>query len=392
MRIGIDARTILNPKKGEAIGSGHYTYQLIKNLLEVDKSNEYVLFFDFRVREKDVRKFSRPNTTIRFYPFSDYRKFLPGAYNEILTAATLAKEKLDVLHTTSPVSRIPTTYNGKVIVTFHDMGIYKVPECYSTATILHNKVSYQLMAKKADKIIAVSDSIKKDLEEIFGAGKKTQMIHCGLDKRFFAELEAGDEKILEKLGVDKKYILFLGTIEPRKNITRLLQAFAEFKNKSINNKGEKNNSKFAYQLLLVGKNGWLAKEYWQIAKDLKIEKDVIFAGYIIGDELLPILKKAEFLILPSLYEGFGMTVLESFAAGLPVIASDIPSIKEVAGEAARLVNPRDVSGITEAMLDFSSNLEMRNKLAQKGLERAKDFDWEKVAQETLEVYNKVVGR
>jgi len=392
MRIGIDARTILNPKKGEAIGSGHYTYQLIKNLLEVDKSNEYVLFFDFRVREKDVRKFSRPNTTIRFYPFSDYRKFLPGAYNEILTAATLAKEKLDVLHTTSPVSRIPTTYNGKVIVTFHDMGIYKVPECYSTATILHNKVSYQLMAKKADKIIAVSDSIKKDLEEIFGAGKKTQMIHCGLDKRFFAELEAGDEKILEKLGVDKKYILFLGTIEPSKNITRLLQAFAEFKNKSINNKGEKNNSKFAYQLLLVGKNGWLAKEYWQIAKDLKIEKDVIFAGYIIGDELLPILKKAEFLILPSLYEGFGMTVLESFAAGLPVIASDIPSIKEVAGEAARLVNPRDVSGITEAMLDFSSNLEMRNKLAQKGLERAKDFDWEKVAQETLEVYNKVVGR
>jgi len=388
MRIGIDARTILNPKKGEAIGSGHYTYQLIKNLLEVDKSNEYVLFFDFRVREKDVRKFSRSNVKIRFYPFSDYRKFLPGAYNEILTAATLSKEKLDILHTTSPVSRIPTTYSGKVVVTFHDMGIYKAPECYSTATILRNKVAYQLMAKKADKIIAVSDSIKKDLEEIFGAGEKTQVIHCGLDKRFFAELEAGDEKILEKLGVDKKYILFLGTIEPSKNITRLLQAFAEFKNKSINSKGE-NNAKFAYQLLLVGKNGWLAKEYWQIAKDLKIDKDIVFAGYIIGDELLPILKKAEFLVLPSLYEGFGMTVLESFAAGLPVIASDISSIKEVAGDAARLVNPRDVAGIAEAMLDFSSNSELKNELTQKGLARAKDFDWEKVARETLEVYNEV---
>ena len=109
MRIGIDARTILNPKKGEAIGSGHYTYQLIKNLLEIDKSNEYVLFFDFRVREKDVRKFSQPNVTIRFYPFSDYRKFLPGAYNEILIAATLSKEKLNVLHTHSPISRIPKT-------------------------------------------------------------------------------------------------------------------------------------------------------------------------------------------------------------------------------------------------------------------------------------------
>src|SRR4030042_2153591 len=106
MRIGIDARTILNPEKGEAIGVGHYTYQLIRYLLELDKVNEYVLFFDFHVREKDVKKFTRPNVKIKFYPFSDYKKYLPVAYNEILGSAILTKEKLDLIHTTSPLSRI----------------------------------------------------------------------------------------------------------------------------------------------------------------------------------------------------------------------------------------------------------------------------------------------
>lgn len=113
MRIGIDARSILNPEKGEAIGVGHYTYQLIRHLLKNDTENEYVIFFDFRVREKDIKKFTRPNVKIKFYPFSDYKKYLPGAYSEILGMATLQKENLDVLHTMSACDRIPATYREK---------------------------------------------------------------------------------------------------------------------------------------------------------------------------------------------------------------------------------------------------------------------------------------
>ncbi|MFZ2993843.1 MAG: hypothetical protein WA064_01660, partial [Candidatus Moraniibacteriota bacterium] len=130
MKIGIDARTILNPERGEAIGAGHYAYQLIRHLLELDRENEYVIFFDFRVREKDVAKFSRDNVKIKFYPFSDYKKYLPGAYSEILGTATLSREKLDVLHTTSPMSRIPSTYSGKTIVTIYDLAVMKVPEVF----------------------------------------------------------------------------------------------------------------------------------------------------------------------------------------------------------------------------------------------------------------------
>ncbi|MEF3691793.1 MAG: glycosyltransferase family 1 protein [Candidatus Moraniibacteriota bacterium] len=391
MRIGIDARTILNPKEGEAIGAGHYTYQLLKNILEIDRENEYVIFFDFRAREKDVKKFTLPNVKIIFYPFSDYYKYLPGAYNEVLTASTLAKEKLDLLHSTSPSSRIPTTYKGKTIVTFHNLSIYKIPECHPRARFLRNKVSYQMMVKKADKIIAVSESIKKDLEEIFGEGDKTEVVYGGFDRRFLDDFETGSERVLGKLGIENKYILFLGTLEPSKNVTRILEAFARFKKKMIvRNKKENKNYKFDYQLLLVGKRGWLAGEYPQIAQDLGIEKEIVFAGYIIGDEILPIMKKAEFLLLPSLYEGFGTTVLEAFGAGLPAMISDIPSLREIAGEAAYFVNPIDIEEMSEAMVNFSQDSGLRSELRERGLKRAEDFSWEKTARETLEIYKKII--
>lgn len=390
MRIGIDARTILNPKKGDAIGSGHYTYQLIRHLLELDKENQYVLFFDFRVREKDVKKFSRPNTKIVFYPFSDYSQYLPGAYNEFLTAATLAKEKLDILHSTSPVSRIPTTYKGKTVGTFHDMGIYKIPECFHRTTLIRHKFAYRLMAKKMDKIIAVSNSIKDDLNNIFKVGDKVEVIYSGLDRRFFNLADVGAGRILGKLGIDRKYMLFVGTIEPGKNITRLIQSFAIFKSKILAKKrGSQKGKKFEYQILLVGKNGWLSKEYLQLVKDLNLEKDVIFSGYIIGDELLPLLKNAEFFILPSLYEGFGMTVLEAFAAGVPAIVSKISSLVEIAKDAACFVNPIDTQEIANAMLEFSENENIRNEFREKGLNRVKDFNWEDVAKKTLDLYKKI---
>lgn len=384
MRIGIDARTILNPEKGDAVGVGHYTYQLIRNILKLDKENEYVLFFDFRVREKDIKKFTQSNVKIKFYPFSDYKKYLPGAYSEILGTATLAREKLDVLHSTSPHSRIPVGYRGKCIVTFHDLSIFKIPGCYPKLSVAKDKTIYKLMAGKADKIIAVSQSTKKDVEEIFKIPyEKIKVIYSGLDKRFFEEPKINSQKVLEKYGITKKYILFLGTLEPSKNIARLLESFAKFKKKLS---ADGNNSKFGYQLVLAGKRGWLSQEYLRIIKDLGINKDVIFTGYVVGDELVPLFKNSEFFIMPSLYEGFGMTVLEAFATGTPAVVSKVSSLPEIAGDSAYYVNPMNTEEIVEAMIKFSQNENLRNEYREKGLEQAKKFDWEKTARETIEIY------
>ena len=387
MRIGIDARTILNPEKGDAIGAGHYAFQLIRHLLDMDKENEFVLFFDFRVREKDVKKFSRPNVKIKFYPFSDYKKYLPGAYSEILGEATLQKEKLDILHSTSPLSRIPLSYKGKCAVTFHDLSLYKIPQCFPRIKRMRDKAVYSLMARRADKIIAVSKSTKEDTRNIFKVPEgKIKVIHSGLDERFFDEPEVDSQKVLAKYGINKKYILFLGTLEPSKNITRLLEAFARFKKKCLQGK---NSKKFDYQLALAGKRGWLSREFKQIAKDFGIAKDIVYTGYIIGDELNPLFKGAEFFVMPSLYEGFGMTVLEAFATQTPAIISNVSSLPEIAGEAAYFVNPLDTEEISEAIWKFSQDEDLRNQYRQKGLEQARKFDWKKTARETLEVYKEM---
>lgn len=389
MRIGIDARTILNPEKGDAIGIGHYTYQLIRHLLDIDGNNHYVLFFDSRVREKDVKKFTRPNTTIKFFPFSDYKKYLPGAYNEILANATLQKEKLDVLHSTSPISRIPIGYNGPCIITFHDLSSYQIPQCYSQLKRVSNKANYNLMSKKADRIIAVSESTRNDLENFLKVPReKVRVVYSGLDKRFFENQNSGNPKILERHEIDKKYILFLGTLEPSKNISRLFEAFKIFKEKMTSPAGE-GNRKFNYQLVLAGKKGWLSEEYPKIAKDLGIAKDVVFLGYVIGDELVPLFKNSEFFVMPSLYEGFGMTVLESFATGTPAIISRVSSLPEIAGDAAFFIDPTNTSEIAEAMIKFASDEGIRNEYRQKGFKQAEKFDWEKTAQETLDVYNSI---
>lgn len=383
MKIGIDARTILNPEKGDAIGVGHYTYQLIRHLLKNDTENEYVIFFDFRVREKDVKKFTKPNVKIKFYPYSDYKKYLPGVYNEILGTATLQKENLDILHATSQLSRIPSSYSGKTIVTFHDMGLFVVPQYYPSAKRLREKMVSNLMAKKADKIIAVSKSIQNELKQFLAVPEeKTKVIYSGLDERFFEDLESDAKKVLAKFSIEKKYILFLGTLEPAKNIVRLLEAFAKLKN--ILKK--QNKGRFDYQLVLAGKRGWLSQEYLQVIKDLGLTKDVLFTGYVIGDELVPLLRQAEFFVMPSLYEGFGMTALEAFATQTPAILSRVSSLPEVAGDAAYFVNPISVDEILAAMLKFIEDENLRGIYRTKGLEQARKFNWDETAKQTLEVY------
>lgn len=384
MKIGIDARTILNPDKGEAIGVGHYTYQLIRHLLECDGENEYVLFFDWRVREKDIKKFTKPNVKIKFYPFSDYKKYLPGAYNEILGTATLTRENLDLVHATSALSRIPVGYRGKVVVTIHDLAMYKMPEVFHKLKRTRDKTVMNMMVKKADRIITVSDSTRNDLCSLFGCPKeKTKVIYSGFDKRLFEESKMSRENVLKQYGIEDgmKYILFLGTLEPVKNITRLLEAFKIFKETCV-----KDQKKCEHKLVLAGKNGWLSEEYKQQAEDLGISDDVIFTGYIVGDELVPLFKNADFFVMPSLYEGFGTTVLEALATGTPAIVSNVSSIPELAGEAAYLVNPLNTPEIAEAMIKMASDESLRKEYRERGKKQIEKFNWEKCARETLEVY------
>jgi glycosyltransferase involved in cell wall biosynthesis len=286
------------------------------------------------------------------------------------------------------MSRIPMTYHGKTVVTFHDLAVYKIPEVFPKVKRTRDRTIMSLMAGKANKIIAVSDSTKKDICDIFGCHEsKVSVIYSGFDKRMTEESRSPREKVLEHYGINegKKYILFLGTLEPVKNITKLLEAFKLFKEKC-----KKDGGKCEHKLVMAGKNGWLADGYKALAKELGIDKDVIFTGYIVGDELVPLFKNADFFVMPSLYEGFGTTVLEAFATGTPVIASNVSSIPEIAGDAALMVDPGSAQEIADAMFEFASDENMKNEYREKGKKQVEKFNWEKTARETLEIYNSLM--
>lgn len=383
MRIGIDAQTILNPSLGDAAGLGHYTYQLIRHLLEIDDKNEYFLFFNYRVRKKDIKKFTKSNVTIRHFPFSYYKQFLPLVYSEMLASAFFARDRLDILHV--PGARTPRTYNGKLVVTAYNLAMKKYPELFPQKSVIKFKIKPPAF-KKADLVIATSKAAKEDLKNDFEVDeKKIRVVYNAFDEKFFKDAPLSEiQKVKEKYRIDGEYILFMNTIKPLNNLTRLIEAFSRLR---LILKGKKPNSN--YKLVLAGKSGWLADEIKQMAKDFGIKNEVIFTGYIEPQDLNGLFSGADVFISVPLYEEFGSPVLEAMACGVPVICSNISSLPEIANGAAILVDPYDVEGMKNAILRISDDIHLREELKKKGLEQARKFHWRKTAEETLKVYGEI---
>ncbi|MBI4053891.1 MAG: glycosyltransferase family 4 protein [Candidatus Doudnabacteria bacterium] len=383
MRIGIDCRTILNPDAGEKAGVAHYTYHLVKTLLAQDKLDEFVLFFDHRARDI-FRNFLEPNTIIRFFSYSKYKKYLPFVYSHILSASTLDAEKLQVYH--SPANVVPLRYRGKYIVTVHDLAIYREPRVFPARQGFSIKYLVPKSVQRADRVIAVSNSTKKDIQEFFGVPEqKISVIYEGVDHARFSaphDISKVREHLKNTYQITKDYILFVGTLEPRKNLIRLLEGFYQLVSRQP-------QIKKRYQLVLAGAKGWLYDEIFEEAKNRNLQDMVIFPGYLPIHDLPKLYQGATFFVYPSLYEGFGLPVLEAMAAGTPVITSNNSSLVELAGGACELVDPYDTEGMSRALQRLVEDVDYRRKLSKRGKARAREFSWEKCAQETLAVYRGV---
>ncbi len=385
MKIGIDAQTILNPKMGDAAGLGHYTYQLIRYLLKIDQENEYFLYFNYRVREKDIKKFNRPNVKIRRFPFSCYKKFLPLAYSEMLASAFFFRDQLNVLHI--PGGRAPLTYKRKMVVTAHNLGVKKFPELFSKREQIIFKIKPAAF-KRANAVIASSEAAKNDLKNNFEISEdKIKVIHNAFDEKFFKDVSVSEiQKVKSKYKIDGEYVLFMNTIKPLNNLARLIEAFSKLR---LLLKGKKPNSN--YKLVLAGKSGWMSGEIHQIAKDFGLKNEVIFPGYIDPKDLNALFAGADVFVSIPIYEEFGAPVLEAMACGVPVICSNVSSLPEITGGSAVMVDPYDINGIKSAVLKILDNDKLRDDLEKRGLEQAKKFHWKKTAKETLEVFEEVAG-
>ncbi|TSD05247.1 MAG: Group 1 glycosyl transferase [Parcubacteria group bacterium Athens0714_12] len=355
---------------------GHYTYQLVRHLLKIDKENQYVLFFDRKIREHKMAKFLQPNSRVKFFPFIQYAKFLPLKYNNYLISAVLESEKLDIFH--SPILSLPSSYKGNCVITAHGFARYRGLKYFPKEEFSKAKKIKPLAINQAKKIIAPSKFVQKELLELFDFKKSDiSVIHHGLDERFLVRgSEAERKKILDKYKISKKYIFFLGTLEARKNIAGLIETF-EFLREEL---------KLDWQLVLAGHRGFGFKNIDNRIKKSKHKKNIILTGYVSGDDLDALFGEAEVYIFPSFYEGFGLSVIEAMAKGAPIITSNTTAFPEIAHNAALLVSPDNSKEMKEALKRILFDEDLKQNLKNKGIKRAKEFSWDKCAKQTLQVY------
>ncbi|MFN4227335.1 MAG: glycosyltransferase family 4 protein [Candidatus Ratteibacteria bacterium] len=380
MKIGIDVTPLLGNKKA---GIGWYTYNLIENIMKIDKENIYVLY------SSSLKRFTKKYEIEKYFKFRkfyiSFRPF-PHIFWSYVVMKTIPFEflygKFDLIHILNVSTPLPLSLCIKQIITIHDLTPLINLNWFPLETSIL-KFIIPKAVKKADMIITVSHNTKNDLLNYFKINpEKITVIYPGLHHEICKPI--GDyekiENIKKKYGIDGKYILYVGTIEPRKNISRLIDAFIIVKEKSSEIK-----------LVLCGKIGWRSEIFYRKMREIpeKIKKDIILTDYVPVSDLPYFYNGCEVFVYPSLYEGFGSPILEAMSCGVPVVTSNISSMPEVVGDAGILVNPESKEEIAEAILSILNNEDLKKTLSKRGLERAKLFSWENTAKKTLEVYKKV---
>lgn len=371
MKIGFDARCLEEEKIS---GVGEYTLELLKNLLELDSKNQYIIFsnsfkqynnqnFEWikKYPNAKLKRFSFPNKLINFFFW--YLNW-PKIDNMI--------GSVDIFFAPN-INFISINKSCPLVVTFHDLSFERYYRFFPLKTRLWHQyfVNPRKIAKNAKKIIAVSESTKKDLEEIYNQDPlKVKVIYHGISNDFIL-IDRKDSKIIKiqkKYNLPHKFILYLGNIELRKNIISLISAY-----KSI---ASKNPEIGKYKLVLAGNIS-------PLCKDILRKEKISTCGYIKREDRPYIYNLASLFVYPSFFEGFGLPIIEAMACGVPVISSSNSSIPEVTGNAAILVNPHRPQEIAEAIESILTEKKLYNKMRERGLKQAQKFNWKKCAKETL---------
>ncbi len=448
MLIGIDASRAFVSNR---TGTENYSYQLIKAMLALDSKNDYRLYTRLSTsghcEEESAlggRRRGNLNTAEKRLPRSrslsraQSRESLAMTNNVIIknislprlwTQVGLAKEVLlnppDVLFVpahTLPAVRRPGL---KTVVTIHDLGYEYLPEHHQFPQKLYLNKSTEYAVKNASHLIAVSEATKKDLINKLGCPEeKITVIYEGFDKEKFKPLsirhsgepegrlqnqnkkDSGQARMTKETGQNdvfgNPYILFVGTLQPRKNLERLIEAFSKIchseRSEESLNLFESSHTREILRprqmagpqddnlnLVIAGNKGWLYQDILSAPKRFGVEDRVKFLGYTKEEDLPALYQNALCFCLPSLFEGFGLPVLEAMACGCPVVVSNTSSLPEVAGKAGLYVNPLDVNDMAKKLELVIKNKKLRNELSVKGLKQAQKFSWQKAARETIKV-------
>ncbi|MEW6607486.1 MAG: glycosyltransferase family 1 protein [bacterium] len=365
MRIGIDTLFVL-----PGINEGIVTYfrNLLKNLLEIDKQNEYILFVS--QENRGLFMFDKDRIQEVLCPIKGSLKLLRVFWEQLILPFQIKQYNLDLFF--SPGHTFSVFCSPPIVMTIHDTYYTYYPENVPKIELFIWHILMGFSVRKANKIITVSESAKRDILEAFKTEEeKVSVIYEAVEECFHPYYNKDEiERVKQKYGL-KKYLLSVAIMRSNKNIARLLEAFNILKTQY----------QIEHQLVLVG-------TVRQPFKDLK-QKDVILTGYVPQDELPLLYCGASLFVYPSFFEGFGLPALESMACGCPVAAANATSLPEVIGEAGVLFNPFATKEMVETVYRILNNEEMRKELVKKGLERVKKFSWQQTAIKTLSIFKEV---
>lgn len=365
MLIGIDAS---RAPVAQRTGTENYSLFLIRALLKLDTRNRYRLYFN-TPPAPDLFP-SADNVEMRCMPF-------PRLWTHLRLSWEMATRPPDVLFV--PAHVLPLFHPRRSVVTVHDLGYLYYPQAHTRWAREYLRWSTCYNARSAAHAIVDSHATQRDLlQHCRAAPERVSVVYPGCDSDVALYSAAETAAILERYRIPSPYVIYVGTLQPRKNIGGLLDAFAQ-----VAARGG------AAHLAIVGKQGWLYESLYAHVRRLGLEGRVHFTGYVPQEHLSALLQGAQAFVLPSLYEGFGLPVLEAMACGTPVICSNAGSLPEVAGDAAVLVDPQDTGQLTQALVRVLGDAEMRRDLTQRGLRQAKRFSWEQCARQTLEILEAV---
>jgi len=372
MRIGVDVRPLSRPRAGIS----RVVFNTILELQRIDQQNTYFLYCD--------REFELPFHSERWRKRIHSRfRFLPGTlWLQTEGKSMILRDKLDVFWGTAHVLPLGLPSEIARVVTIHDLVWRFYPATMGAFSRCMHRVFVERSIQQANKVISVSESTARDLQRILNVPEaKIEVIHHGVGPAYKPhDPSAAAEYVASKYGVSKDYVLTVGTVEPRKNLVTLIDAI-----KILRDRGD-----VPGQLLIAGAKGWKNTGIHARVRECGLtSKETRFLGYVPEEDLPLLYSGARLFLFPSLYEGFGLPLVEAMACGAPIVASNVSSIPEVVEGAAVLVSPQRPEEFAAAILRVSTDVELRAALVKKGLERAQCFRWQVAAQELLKAFETI---
>jgi len=375
MHIALNAHLLSSSRSYRAAGINWYIRSLLAFLPRVSDRHKFTAFLG---KEEAGHGFHGIQTEVSILPTE--RPAARIAWEQLAQPVRLLGNRIDLLHSLAFVQ--PVILPCPSVVTIYDLSFIHYPQRLQPWRRLYLRWGTTFSARRASRVIAISASTKRDIVGLLGVAEdKVDVIPCGVDEDFRAvDRQEQLEELRKKRRLPPRMLLFVGTIEPRKNLTTLLRSYALLRERIQ-----------PPPLVIAGAKGWQHEEVFSLVQELGLPDELLFPGFIPRDELPLWYNAADLFVYPSLYEGLGLPPLEAMACGTPVVTSDTSSLPEVVGDSGLLVDPTDAEEIALAMERLLTDSTLRDELTSKGLKRARAFTWHRTARETVEVYDRALA-